>query len=170
MPLPDHGLKATAPAAISPSEPVVASVVRSTQRGLLHHIVTHPYSTITLIALGAMLIGAVVKHQSEWDEAYVAASRALLQGKDIYKDVGANTYPPFSSWLFLPFTFLPIRIARGMWFCINALSFIGLVTVSWRLAGGKRIEPTLETPPAKPREQAAFLIGHLVALQLALNG
>jgi hypothetical protein len=179
-------------------------------------LLMHPYTLVSIVALGIMGIGAVGKHFSEWDDVYVGSARVLLSGKNIYerlhilrpdRDVpggiketfDAYTYPPFSAWLMIPFTVLPIRLARGIWYVVCVVSLVYLVKTAWRLAGGKPVEPvepgasaapdtragphdqaaagsTLNNEAilapaavAGPRDQAAFVIGHACALQLSLN-
>ena len=130
----------------------------------------HPYTTVSLVALVTMGIGAVLKHSSEWDTVYVGAASVLRQGKDIYRDLIGYTYPPFSAWAMMPFTLVPIRLARGVWFAISAVCLIYLIKSAWRLSGGGRVEPLSNPIAGRPREQIAFLIGHAIALQLTLNG
>jgi len=116
-----------------------------------------------------MGIVTVVRQHSEWDETYIGAAQALQQGKDIYRAVPTDTYPPFSAWFFVPFTHLPLRLARGIWWAICAVSLVTLVKMAWRLAGGPQMEPIGGRPATSLREHAAFLIGHAIALQFTLN-
>jgi hypothetical protein len=131
-------------------------------------ILAHPYSSVTIVVLTAMGIVAVARHSSEFDDGYIAASRALVQGKDFYRAVPTDTYPPFSAWFFAAFTFLPVRLARGIWWVVCAVSLVTIVKMGWRLAGGSALEP-LGRPRTPAREHIAFLIGHAIALQLSLN-
>lgn len=124
---------------------------------------------VAVIALVIMGIFAVAKRSSEWDETYIGAANALRHGKDIYKDLSTYTYPPFSAWVMTPFTFLPIRVARGIWFCVLSLCLVYFIRTAWRLSGGPPVQLLAPPGPQGPGEQIAFLLGHVCALQLTLN-
>ncbi|MDB5298524.1 MAG: hypothetical protein JWO87_187 [Phycisphaerales bacterium] len=135
-----------------------------------HPLLRHPYTAITTIVLFAMGVGAALKRSSEWNEVPLGAAKLLLQGRDIYKEMSAYTYPPFTAYVTIPFTVLPPGVARAIWYLICAAALVYTVKKAWHLAGGPKLEP-IGTPGAGgPREHWAFLIGHAVALQLALNG
>ena len=108
---------------------------------LLPFLAAYPYTVATVVALGVMGIIAVARRSSEWDDVYVGSARELLAGRDFYQTIKGFTYPPFSTWFFIPFTWLPIRVARAIWFCVNAASLVALITLAWRLAGGRRLQP-----------------------------
>lgn len=130
----------------------------------------HPYTTVSFVTLLVMGIGAVLKRNPpEWDAVYVGAARALARGQDIYHGLIGYTYPPFSAWAMLPFTLLPMRLGRAIWYLICVVSLVYMIKVSWRLAGGSRVEPLSNPVARRRREQVAFLIGHAIALQLTLN-
>ncbi len=109
------------------------------------------------------------KHTSEWDETYVRAANLLLHRGDMYRDFIGYVYPPFSAWVTIPFTIFPPRMARAIWYVISALCLIYIVRISWRLAGGPRLEPVDGMPAATTGEQIAFLLAQVCVLQLALN-
>ncbi len=135
----------------------------------IQRILARPYTVISSVVLVAMGIVAVTRRNSEWDDVYVGSARLLLRGVDLYAELKSYTYPPFSAWVFIPFTPLPFRIARAIWYLIVAASLVILIKTSWRLANGPRLEGDLKHPPASWREQIAFWIGHACALQLSLN-
>jgi hypothetical protein len=136
---------------------------------ILGWITTHPFTALLTVVLVIMGIVSVGRHSTEWDQVYVGAARVLLAGKNIYRDLLGFTYPPFPAWLTIPFTWLPPRVARGLWFSINAVSLVYLLKSSWRLSGGPRLEPGRGAAPVPGREVVASLIGHVIALQFALN-
>ncbi len=105
------------------------------------HILAHPYTAVSLVALTIMGIVAVGKHTSEWDETYLVAAKSLLRGGDMYRDFIGYVYPPFSAWLMIPFTVFPPRVARAIWYVISALCLVYIVKSSWRMAGGPPLEP-----------------------------
>ena len=167
---PDFGQPApvVGSSALSTFKPPSPSTLR--QAPWLRYVLNHPYTCISALALVAMWICATLKHSSEWDGVYLRSARVLLNGNDIYRDLFGYTYPPFSAWLMIPFTLLPITAARAIWFVLCAASLLYLIISSWQLAGGPRIERQGNAPAASRREQLAFLVGHACALQLALNG
>lgn len=131
----------------------------------------HPYSIACAVALVTMGIGAVTKHNSAWDEVPLAAARLLLDGQDFYSQIPAFTYPPFTALVMVPFTAVAPRLGRGVWYVACAVSLLWMIAAAWRLAGGPPVEPDerRRRPGAPPREWVAFLLGHAVALQFALN-
>ncbi|MDB5290675.1 MAG: hypothetical protein JWL69_1916, partial [Phycisphaerales bacterium] len=151
-------------------EGVAARGDGSRGHGAIGHLLTHPYTAITIIVLFAMGVGAALKKSSEWNEVPLGAAKMLLEGRDIYKEMSAYTYPPFTAWVTIPFTLLPGTAARTVWYVICAGSLVYTVRKSWQLAGGPRLEPIGSPDAARSRDHWAFLLGHAVALQLALNG
>lgn len=123
------------------------------------------------MVLVSMGIGAVTKRGSVWNEVLVGASRLLLAGQDFYRQLPAFTYPPFTALVMMPFTVLPPRLARGIWYVVCAASLLWMVATAWRLAGGPPVEldERRHRLGAPPREWIAFVLGHAVALQFALN-
>jgi len=128
-----------------------------------------PYTIVTIVTLTTMGIFAVAKKGSAWNQVYVGASQSLLHGRNLYRDVPNYTYPPFSAWAGIPFVILPARIARGLWYVICAAATVYLIRKAWQLAAGPMLETDGRRAAARPREQAAFLIGIAFALQFALN-
>jgi len=137
--------------------------------GALGWVTSHPFTTLTAIALGVMGIFAVSRRSTEWDEIFLRSAQLLIEGKNIYRDMIGFTYPPFPAWVSIPFAFLPVHLARGLWFILCAGSLVYLMKSSWRLAGGRPLEPGLGTPAVPGREIVASLIGQVIALQFALN-
>ncbi|HWE92606.1 MAG TPA: glycosyltransferase family 87 protein [Tepidisphaeraceae bacterium] len=135
-----------------------------------HALFGRPYTVITIVVLIAMGIGATLKKSSEWNEVPLEAAKLLLQGHDVYKDLSGYTYPPFTAFVTIPFTVLPPTAARFIWYLVCAAALVYTVRKSWQLAGGPKLEPIGASGTAAPRDHWAFLIGHAVALQLALNG
>ena len=128
-----------------------------------------PYTIATVTTLGIMAIGAIAKRGAAWNQVYVGAARMLLQGRDFYREIGNYAYPPFSALASIPFTLPPPALARGIWYLICVASTIYLMRKAWRLAGGTRVEGGRSAAAAGRREQIAFLLGHAIALQFALN-
>jgi len=116
-----------------------------------------------------MGIGAVLKKGSAWNSIQVGAASLLLHGKDFYHQIGGFTYPPFDAFFATPFALMNARLARSAWYIISVISLVYLVRKSWQLAGGPPVEPGKGRPAAPPREQIAFLLGNLIAVQFALN-
>jgi len=130
-------------------------------------ILHRPYTAIAIIALTAMMIGAVLKHDSEWSDVYVGAGRLLHQGHDFYREIRPYTYPPFSALVSLPFSYLPDRLARTIWYPISAACALYLIATAWKLSGGPPLQR--EGQPAPFREHLAFLLGNIFALQFVLG-
>src|SRR5690348_16433936 len=131
------------------------------------NIRNHPYTAIAVVALTAMMIGAVAKHDSEWSDVYVGAGRLLREGHDFYRDIRPYTYPPFSALVSLPFSYLRDRLARTIWYPISAACALDLITTAWKLSGGPPLQHN--DHPAPFREHLAFLLGNLFALQFVLG-
>src|SRR5690242_2913369 len=83
-------------------------------------VLTHPYTCVAVIALAVMMIGAVARHDSSWSDVYVGAGRLLRDGHDYYREIRPYTYPPFSALVSLPFSYLPDRLARAIWYPVCA--------------------------------------------------
>jgi hypothetical protein len=149
-----------------PGAPTAAS--SEWQSGLRAWVVTRPYTLITLLLLVALGVGAIGRKTKVWDRVYVGSARALLHGQDIYQDK-LFTYPPFSALFHIPFTVLPAWPGRFIWYLICAGSLIYLCGKSWQLAGGPRLECDRLNPGAGRREQIAFVLGQVCALQFILN-
>lgn len=160
---------AAAPAPPSAADQRVASAASRPAAGILGLILAHPYSAVTLLTLAVLGIGAIGKQGSAWNSVQVGAARLLVRGQDFYAQITNFTYPPFSALISIPFVPLSPRVARGLWYLICIASLIYLIRKAWRLAGGPPLEPGENRPAAPLREQAAFLLGNLVALQFALN-
>ncbi|HEX4125639.1 MAG TPA: glycosyltransferase family 87 protein [Tepidisphaeraceae bacterium] len=136
---------------------------------ILQWLGQHPYTTVTTIALLAMGITAAGRRTSEWTEVIVQSARALLHGKDIYVAVPHNTYLPFTAWITVPFAVIPAHLAQGIWFAVLAVCLVYVIRTSWRLAGGGALEGSAHRRAAGRSEQAAFIVGNIIALQFALN-
>jgi hypothetical protein len=137
--------------------------------GVFGWVASHPFSTLTTILLALMGTLAVCRQSTEWDQVFLQSAKVLLAGKNMYLDMRDYTYPPFSAWVTIPFAYLPVRVARGLWFLICAGSLVYLMKSAWKLAGGPRMEPGQAAPPVAGREIWASLIGQVIALQFALN-
>ena len=149
-----------------PASPIPDPVMRG---NVLGWVASHPATILLTIVLVVMGIFSVCRHSTEWDEVYLRSAKVLLEGKNFYREFVGFTYPPFPAWVTIPFVYLPTRVARGAWFTICAGSLVYLLKSSWRLAGGPRLEPGAGAPAVAGREIAASLIGHVIALQFALN-
>ena len=158
------GVSTATPDALAPH-----GAAANPSHGALGWIAAHPFTTLTTFALAVMGTFAVSRRSTEWDEIFLRSAQVLLAGKNIYRDFIGFTYPPFPAWVSIPFVYLPLRLARGLWFILCAGSLVYLMKSSWRLAGGPRIEPGPGAPPVSGREIVASLIGQVIALQFALN-
>src|SRR5690242_16258460 len=147
------------------SEPLRQRLAAARSDGAVHHLLSRPYTLIALLVLGTMGIMATLKRGSAWDFVSVGAADLLVHGDDFYWEIPLYTYPPFTAFFSIPFTWLPLHVARAAWVLICAASLVYLVAKSWRLSGGPRLEPLGHDPAAHLPQHLAFLLGLACALQ-----
>ncbi|OPC79313.1 hypothetical protein B4N89_35255 [Embleya scabrispora] len=80
---------------------------------------------------------------------YRAEGLAVREGLDLYGPLNtphglAATYPPFAALLFVPFTYLPLRVLLGVGVAVNLLLVAVVVRLSMRLVDpGGRLGPAV---------------------------
>lgn len=107
--------------------------------GAGRRFIARPLLVLSATLAIVLAIQAVTKNASEWEDVYVRAAHALLQGGDIYATGSSYLYPPFAAFAALPFAPLPRLPLRLAWFLVNALCAVGLIRLSWRLSGGESL-------------------------------
>jgi hypothetical protein len=141
------------------------NIAPSRDRGAIDWLLRHPYTILATIIFIGQAVKAVAQHQTEWDSAYLAAASALAHHRDLFS-VRGYRYPPFAAFLMIPFVYVPLRVARLIYFSVLAFCFIYYMKTAWRISGGKKIEG----PNAAPRgEQLIFILGLACAGVFALN-
>lgn len=141
------------------------NIAPSRDRGAIEWLLRHPYTVLATIIFIGQAVKAVAQHQTEWDTAYLAAASALAHHRDLFSVKGYR-YPPFAAFTMIPFVFVPLRVARLLYFSILAFCLIYFMKTAWRISGGKK----LEGEDAAPRsEQLIFILGLACAGVFALN-
>lgn len=75
-----------------------------------------------------LIIASVVKRENSfWDfEVFYSSAKLTLQGENIYRTYGKGNLPywyfPWIAWLFIPFSFIPISIAKVIYTILTLFS------------------------------------------------
>lgn len=122
------------------------------------------------VALSLVLIGLAVpfclrSEKKDWDNWYIPAALHLRAGESIYQD-GFAFYPPFMTWLAVPFTYAPGLGGKFAFYLVNALAAVVILVMAWRLSGGGRLEGD---PPVPLREHVIVALGLLTGIYYALD-
>jgi hypothetical protein len=116
------------------------------------------------VLLAALAVPFVTRSRAEWDTVFVATTRHLLAGEDIYDQPHGYTYPPFQAVFAAPVAGLPRAAHRAAWFAVNAACLVYLLRTAWRLAGGGPLRWRRDHP-----EHLALWLGLGVGLGFLLN-
>ncbi len=126
----------------------------------------HPFTVTGGVLLLVLGVSFCRRHNSEWEQVYVAAAARLWRGEDIYR-LGENyLYPPFMTFTALPFLALPAPLSRMFWFGINVVCLLALLRWTWRVAGGGQLEGPEKN---KGSERWAAVLGCLCGLSYLEN-
>jgi glycosyl transferase family 87 len=126
----------------------------------------HPFTVTGGVLLLVLGISFCRRHNSEWDQVYVAAAARLWRGEDIYR-MGENyLYPPFMAFTALPFLALPAPLSRLLWFGTNVVCLLTLLRWSWRVAGGGQLESSEKN---KGTERLVAVLGCLCGVSYLEN-
>jgi hypothetical protein len=94
-------------------------------------VVQHPYTTLALGYLVSQAFPALLRHNIEWHEVYVAAARSLLAGRDFLQASGGYVYPPFFAAVTIPFTLLPQGLSQLAWYLLSSVCLVISLDDSW---------------------------------------
>lgn len=132
-----------------PSEATIARVTRSStasrtfpdptsnSRGRLNPWVIVCLAVLFIIALSIAVTEASARIPNDF-LVYRAGAQVLLDGGSLYTDVNIGkrplqfTYPPFAAVLMIPFTLLPLEIARIVWAAILIASLLVICAITAR--------------------------------------
>lgn len=90
---------------------------------------------VLVAALVAGLVGALRKGTSELP-VYTTAGARMIEGAEVYRQDDAKpfTYPPLFAAPFVPFTWLPESVHRGVWYFVNVGALAWIVVLLRRIA------------------------------------
>jgi hypothetical protein len=134
------------------------------QHPALNWLRRHPGAILFTVFAVLQGIPFLLRHDSEWEEVYVASARRLVAGENIYDGRDSYLYPPFAAWCALPFTWLGALPARLAWYGVNLAALACLCGCAWRLAGGGALPRTWD------REAWVWLFGLLCGFRYVLDG
>jgi hypothetical protein len=126
----------------------------------------HPLTALCGVLLLVMGIFFCRRHDSEWEQVYMAAAADLWKGEDMYRMGEAYLYPPFMALTALPFLAFPAPLPRLLWFAANVVCLTALLRWGWRLAGGGRLEGA---DNCNVRERLAAVLGCLCGISYLEN-
>lgn len=96
----------------------------------------HPYRVAAAALLLYWAVTFLTRPAAEWHLVFVRAAARLWAGGELYNGRGGYLYPPFPALFALPWVAMPPLLGRFLWFLLNAVAFLALVTAAWRLSGG----------------------------------
>lgn len=121
---------------------------------------------VGLVLFVGLGVQAIVKHDAEWAQVFVAAARQLWRGEDFYAAGTLYLYPPFGALVGLLFAPLPEWAVRLAWYLVDVAAVIVLAVAAWRLSGGG----ALEAPSRRTRDDWTIVaLGAVVAVPFAWN-
>jgi hypothetical protein len=123
-----------------------------------------PYTILLTAVLTALAVPFCLRSGTDWDGVYLAAARRLTAGESIFHD--GYLYPPVSAWLALPFSKLPHVPSRLAWYTVNVVALLVVLTGSWHLSGGGRLQGQ---PPVARREHLILGLGLLTSIYYVLD-
>ncbi|MEQ1730393.1 MAG: glycosyltransferase family 87 protein [Vicinamibacterales bacterium] len=86
---------------------------------------------VTLLWFWASIAASTTDGYRDFGVFY-ASSRCVLDGCDPYSGAVPNLNPPFTLWLLLPFTWLPLAAAHGVWVALTFACLAGSTWLTWR--------------------------------------
>jgi alpha-1,2-mannosyltransferase len=108
---------------------------------------------LALAALGfALLFALIIREEMRDFEVNYRAGERLRAGETLYQTADGHymfKYFPSSALLYVPLSFLPLAVAKGLWYAITVLCSFALFIVSKRLVWGRERAPwyLLAIPP-----------------------
>ncbi len=106
---------------------------------------------IAVVFILFMLLFGEKLHMRDFEVNYTAGKR-LRMSEPLYRAEDGHymfKYFPSSALLYLPLSFFPLGVAKGIWFSVVALSLFLLVSTSGKILGSKQKKPVylLVLPP-----------------------
>ncbi len=99
---------------------------------------------LAALSLGLVFLLRVKDEMVDFEVNYTAAARLRL-GETLYRSEDGHyqfKYLPFSAFLYLPLSFLPLDVAKGMWFGIVLVCSVFIFLLSFRLLPGDKKKTT----------------------------
>jgi hypothetical protein len=95
---------------------------------------------IAAFAVLALSIEALLRRPEDWQNVYLPAGRALLEGRDVYDlETSRFPYPPAMALAAAAFSAMPSNLGRLAWVLSNAAALVVFWWCSWRAAGGRTV-------------------------------
>src|SRR5687768_7579691 len=98
--------------------------------------------TVIILLVVPVALTLAYAHRPGDFAGYLLVGELGLRGEDIYRDVPANTWPPFFGLLCIPLALLG-RVseygARTFWLLLNWAALVAALDLSTRLVHGKRL-------------------------------
>jgi hypothetical protein len=130
-------------------------------------VARHPYTSVAVAYLFSQAFPAILRHNTEWHDVYVAAAHNLLAGRDFLQAAGGYVYPPFFAALTIPFTLLPQSLSQLSWYLISSACLVHSIKGAWRLSGGGPLQGVEGSGQA--REHLIFVLGLFCAVRFLFN-
>ncbi|MFQ6082656.1 MAG: glycosyltransferase family 87 protein [Candidatus Aminicenantia bacterium] len=97
-------------------------------------------SGIIIVLLILLFVFKISHEMTDFEVCYRAGKR-ILAGETLYQMADGHEqfkYPPFSAFFFSPLTFLPLSLAKGIWYFVVLFTYFISLYLSFRLLPEKR--------------------------------
>lgn len=96
---------------------------------------TYLFILIALILFASIFLLKVQEHMRDFEVNYTAGKR-LRAGENLYQKQDGHymfKYLPSSALFYIPLSFLPLDVAKAVWYVLVVFSICSLVTISYRI-------------------------------------
>ncbi|UCE22583.1 MAG: hypothetical protein JSV46_10340, partial [Candidatus Aminicenantes bacterium] len=96
---------------------------------------TYLFILIALILLISIFLLKVQEHMRDFEVNYTAGKR-LRAGENLYQKQDGHymfKYLPSSALFYIPLSFLPLNVAKAIWYILVVFSICSLVYISYRI-------------------------------------
>lgn len=104
---------------------------------------TYLFILIALILLISIFLLKVQEHMRDFEVNYTAGKR-LRAGENLYQKKDGHymfKYLPSSALFYIPLSFLPLSVAKAIWYILVVFSICSLVYISYRILPLKKGKP-----------------------------
>ncbi len=104
---------------------------------------TYLFILIAFILLISIFLLKVQEHMRDFEVNYTAGKR-MRAGENLYQKKDGHymfKYLPSSALFYIPLSFLPLNVAKAIWFVLVVFSICSLVTISYRILPLKTGKP-----------------------------
>ncbi len=101
-------------------------------------------AVLTLAAGSALLLFFLLRAERSMADFEVnfTAGKRLLWGETLYRSADGHfqfKYPPFAAAVYLPFSLLPLALAKGLWFLLSTSAVVSIFILAFRLLEPPRV-------------------------------